>query len=106
MKSYVHRPEGITWEEALAEANARATMADPQSQPLWHDWGGPEWPDWRDAGRPVEMQDGDKTVAGTLFVDDFFFDGDGEVPAFMVRDADGAEHEFGGCDRFRYLDEE
>jgi hypothetical protein len=72
----------------------------------WHEWGGPEWPGWHDAGRHVEVLEGDKTVAGELFVDDFIFDGEDELPIFAVRDADGVEHSFSGCDRFRYLDNE
>jgi hypothetical protein len=34
MKPYVHKPEGVTWDEALAEAKARAAMTDPQSLPV------------------------------------------------------------------------
>lgn len=46
------------------------------------------WPDWKDAGREVEVTKDGQTRCGTLAVDDVFFDGEDEVPLFVVEVGD------------------
>lgn len=63
-----------------------------------------QWPDWRDAGRRVELDLGDGYIQGELFVEDFFPDGDGgECPVFGVRADDQVEHSFASHERWRYV---
>lgn len=53
------------------------------------------WPDWQDGGKRVEVTyDDGSTVVGTLFVADFHFDGEDEVPHFALRLNDGTIGEF------------
>lgn len=69
------------------------------------EWMTTDWPDWKDAGRrvEVELEDG-RTVQGELFVGDFFPDGEGdEVPVFSVRDDAGQEYSFAANKRWRFL---
>jgi hypothetical protein len=68
-------------------------------------WTSTSWPGWSDAGRlvEIEMEDG-QTLQGTLEVDDFFTDGEGdEVPVFIIRTSDGAKHSFVDHKRWRRL---
>lgn len=55
-----------------------------------------DWPDWKDAGKRVEVKlESGVTVRGELIVDDFFPDGNGcEVPMFMVLGDEGTKHGF------------
>lgn len=63
------------------------------------------WPDWKDAGKRVEIERADGTaVAGKLHVDDFFHDGEGdEIPVFAVIDDGGTKHSFADNERWRFL---
>jgi hypothetical protein len=68
------------------------------------EWTTTDWPDWKDAGRrvEVELEDG-STVQGDLLVADFFPDGEGdEVPMFEVA-GDGGGHSFAANKRWRFL---
>jgi len=69
------------------------------------EWITTDWPDWKDAGRrvEVELEDG-LTVQGELFVGDFFPDGEGdEVPVFSVCDDAGQEYSFAANKCWRFL---
>jgi len=67
-------------------------------------WTTTDWPDWKDVGRRVEVElECGETVLGELFVDDFFFDGEGEVPIFAVRTDDGKERGFAANKRWRFV---
>ena len=57
------------------------------------------WPDWKDGGKKValKMPDG-SIIKGELFVDDFFFNGEDEVPIFMVKTAGGESVSFADAD--------
>lgn len=52
------------------------------------------WPDWKDAGKRVRIDCDGKVIEGVLYVDDFFFDGEDEVPMFRVRLDDGSSVSF------------
>lgn len=69
------------------------------------EWTTTDWPDWKDAGRLVEIERDDGTVAtGNLEVDDFFPDGAGdEVPVFVVASEDGIRHSFADNRRWRFV---
>lgn len=43
------------------------------------------WPDWKDSGRRVKAYTKDfREVEGTLLVDDFFFDGEEDIPCWVI----------------------
>lgn len=68
----------------------------------WHEWG-ENWPDWRDAGRRVEMrlEDG-SIVCGILRVDDMT-PGPDEAPIFVIEDSEGVKHSFVEHKQWRYV---
>jgi hypothetical protein len=70
---------------------------------VWSRW--PDLPDWLDTGKrvEVELEDG-SIVQGELFVADFIFDGEDEVPMFEVRTDGGRETRgFAANKRWRFL---
>jgi hypothetical protein len=71
------------------------------------DWANEDdWPDWRDSGRAVEIQDEHgNTLVGKLIADDFISGGENgsdEIPIFRVITADGKSHSFAGARRWRF----
>jgi hypothetical protein len=63
-----------------------------------------EWPDWKDTGKLIEAKkDNGEIVIGTLFIDDFFFDGENEVPEFTIKTSDHKEYSFVDFDEWRFI---
>lgn len=70
------------------------------------DWTETDWPNWTDAQKRVEIQKDDGTIIkGVLEIDEVLFDGESEVPVFIVRDDVGNKRSFADNKRWRLLDE-
>lgn len=68
-------------------------------------WRESDWPDWGDAQKRVEIQRyNGSTIRGVLEIHDVFFDGESEIPGFIVRDDEGNKRSFADNKRWRFLD--
>jgi hypothetical protein len=78
-------------------------MSETQFEPLYDNF-----PDWQDSGRRVVVKSKDGKVAtGILRADDFFFDGENEIPIFHVKSDDGQENlSLPDFDEIKYLPDE
>lgn len=69
-----------------------------------------DWPYWGDMGSLVEVDLEDQgmrqTVVGKLVADDYFFNGEDEVPIFSIHCADGSIVPFACMVRWRVVTEE
>lgn len=62
------------------------------------------WPDWRDAGKRVElrMPDG-QILRGELIIEDVFFNGEDEIPMFAVTLDDGSRASFVDAEEWKFI---
>lgn len=61
------------------------------------------WPDWCDGGKSVEIRIGCHLIVGKLYVGDFFFNGEEEVPLFEVQTEHGINYYFSSQDDWRFI---
>lgn len=50
------------------------------------------FPDLQDCGKTVSMQYDDKLIKGVLFIEEWYFNGEGEYPVWVIECEDGTEY--------------
>lgn len=71
-----------------------------------NEWTNTNWPGWGDQERRIQIEnDAGVFMEGALEVDDWFSDGESEIPVFCIVKADGTKCSFADNKRWRFIDE-